>query len=490
MPRRYLGALSALSACALSLSLSGCITSAGIGPHSQALQPDRLLTDAAIREAEQDAAWPAQRWWQAYGDRQLDHWIDLAVAGSPSLAMAAARVRQARAMAGLAESAEQLQGDAQVSLKRHAWPQDQFYGPGALSGADTWDNSANLSLRYPLDLWGGERAASEQAVDLAHQRVAEQQQARLELQSNVVRAYIQLSLDFARRDIVAAQLQQQTQILELARRRLAAGLGTHLEISQAEAPLPETRRQLDSLEEAIALDRNQLAALAGKGPGEGAALSRPTLALAPPLGLPSRLPAELVGQRPDVVASRWQVEAQAQGIDVAHAAFFPNVDLVGGLGFVATGGGPLAFLAGRKFNYNVGPAISLPIFDGGRLRADLGRASAEYDMAVAHYDATVVAALKTISDQLIRRESMAQQARLADESVAAAQKTCDIATVAFQRGLTDYLDVLHAQTLLFHQRQIQQQVQAARLSVHAELVTALGGGLAAGSDVPRAEPHR
>ncbi|MNJ07044.1 Multidrug resistance outer membrane protein MdtP precursor [compost metagenome] len=185
-----------------------------------------------------------------------------------------------------------------------------------------------------------------------------------------------------------------------------------------------------------------------------------------------------------MVASRWQVAAQARGIDVAHAGFFPNVDLVGGLGFMATGGGPLEFLTGRKFNYNVGPAISLPVFDGGRLRSQLGVASAGYDIAVARYNQTVVEALKGISDQLIRRESMNEQQHFAAESVASAQKTYDIAMIAFQRGLTDYLNVLNAQTLLFRQQQIQQQVQAARLTAHAELVTALGGGLGAGSDAP------
>lgn len=484
MPRRNIGALRALSACALSLSLSGCIGTWGIAPQSKTLQANQLATDTAIREADRDAHWPAQQWWRAYGDPQLDRWMDLAVAGSPSLAMAAARVRQAKAMAGVVESAERLQANGEATLKRHNWPEDQFYGPGALSGANTWDNNAAIGLSYALDLWGRERNATEQALDQAHMRAAEARQAQLELHDNVVRTYIQLSLHFAQRDIVQAELEQQEQILALARRRLEAGIGTHLDVSQAEAPLPETHRQLDSLDEEIALTRNQLAALAGMGPGEGASLQRPTLRLAAPLSLPSALPAELVGQRPDVVASRWQVAAQARGIEVAHAGFFPNVDLVGGLGFIATGGGPLEFLTGRKFNYNVGPAISLPIFDGGRLRAQLGEASAGYDMAVAHYNETVVGALKGISDQLIRRESMAQQAHFAAESVAAAQKTYDIATVAFQRGLTDYLNVLNAQTLLFRQQQIQQQVQAARLSVHAELVTALGGGLGAGSDVP------
>ncbi|MDQ0738685.1 efflux transporter outer membrane subunit [Pseudomonas sp. W4I3] len=485
MPRRISRELKTLSVWALSLAISGCIGTAGIGPQGQSLNANNLVTDEAIQSAASDAHWPTVHWWQAYGDAQLDRWVELATQDSPTMAMAAARVREARAMAGEAESAESLQVNSDTTLKRHNWPKDQFYGPGELSGATTWDNNSSLGLSYALDLWGRESNASERAVDLAHMSVAQARQAQLELQNNVVRAYIQLSLHYANRDIVAATLAQQQQILDLANKRLDAGIGTHLDVSQAQTPLPETHRQLDALDEEIALSRNQLAALAGKGPGEGAQLQRPSLSLGAALKLPSNLPAQLLGQRPDVVASRWQVAAQARGIDVAHAGFYPNVDLVGSLGFMATGGGTLAFLAGKKFNYNAGPAITLPIFDGGRLRAQLGQASAGYDTAVAHYNQTLVNALKGISDQLIRRESMEKQASFAAQSVASAQKTSDIATIAYQRGLTDYLNVLNAQTQLFRQQQVEQQVQAARLSAHAELVTALGGGLGAGDDVPQ-----
>ena len=486
MPRCISRELKTLSVWILTLTISGCIGTGGIAPQGKALSPNQLATDDAIREAARDAHWPTRQWWKAYGDPQLDRWIDLAGHDSPSLAIAAARVRQARAMAGVAEAAESLQINGESTLKRHNWPTDQFYGPGELADTTTWDNNAALGLSYALDIWGRERNASEQAVDLAHVSVAEARQAQLELQNNIVRAYIQFSLHYAQRDIVVATLGQQEQILELARKRLDGGIGTHLEVSQAQAPLPETHRQLDALDEAIALSRNQLAALAGKGPGDGAGLRRPTLALGAPLKLPSTLPAELLGQRPDVVAGRWRVAAQARGIDVARAGFYPNVDLVGSLGYMATGGGALEFLTGKKLTYNVGPAISLPIFDGGRLRSQLGEAAAGYDIAVAHYNQTLVNALKHISDQLIRRESMDKQQVFAAESVAAAQRTYDIALVAFQRGLTDYLSVLNAQSLLFKQQQVQRQVEAARLSAHADLVTALGGGLEAGSDMPLA----
>lgn len=490
VPRCIRRELKTLSVWVLASVIGGCIGTGGIAPQGEALPANGLATDAAIREAARDAHWPTRQWWKAYGDRQLDRWVDLALQGSPSLAMAVARVRQARALAGVAEAAESPQINGQANLKRHDWPTDQFYGPGELANTTTWDNNAGLGLSYALDLWGRERNASEQAVDLAHMSVAQARQAQLELQNNVVHAYIQLSLHYAQRDIVAATLHQQEQILELARKRLDGGIGTHFEVSQAQAPLPETHRQLDALDEAIALSRNQLAALAGKGPGEGARLQRPTLALGAPLKLPSALPAELLGQRPDVVAGRWQVAAQARGIDVARAGFYPNVDLVGSLGYMATGGGALEFLTGKKLTYSVGPALSLPIFDGGRLCAQLGEAAAGYDIAVAHYNQTLVNALKGLSDQLIRRESMDKQQAFAAESVAAAQRTYDIALVAFQRGLTDYLSVLNAQSLLFRQQQIQQQVEAARLSAHADLVTALGGGLEAGDDTPAAAATR
>src|SRR5690606_28647566 len=224
------------------------------------------------------------------GDAQLNRWIELAAKGNPSLAMAAARVREARAMAGIAESAESLHITGDSSLKRHNWGADQFYGPGALAGTTTWDNSASLGLSYSLDLWGRESNASERALDMAHMSAAEERQAQLELQDNIVRAYIQLSLNYAKRDIVEATLAQQKQLLDLAQRRLQGGIGTHFEVSQAETPLPETHRQIDSLDEAIALSRNQLAALAGKGPGAGAQLQRPTLSLQTALKLPSALP--------------------------------------------------------------------------------------------------------------------------------------------------------------------------------------------------------
>ncbi|MBD2840409.1 efflux transporter outer membrane subunit [Pseudomonas sp. JM0905a] len=457
--------------------LCACIDSQGIAPQAERLDATQLDPGSAIRRAERDAAWPSTQWWRAYGDPQLDVWMEQALADSPSLAMAAARVRQARALAGVVESAEQPQVNFDANLQRKRWPDDYFYGPGELARTTSWNNISLLGFSYDLDLWGRERSRSHQALDQTRVAVAEARLAALELQGNLVRSYIRLALLHAEMDVARANLSQQEQVLHLAERRLRDGIGTRLDVSRAEAPLPESHRQIDALDESIALTRNQLAALAGKGPGEGERLQRPTLDLQNLPGLPAQLPLELLGRRPDLVASRWQVAAQARGIEVAKAGFYPNVNLLGGIGSNATQGGVLDFLRYDKLTYSLGPALSLPVFDGGLRRGELGAAAAEYDLAVEQYNQTLVAALQQVADALVRIKSLHQQQALAAEAVAAAQKTCDLALLAQQRGLTDFDTVLETQPELFQRQLQQQQVRAALLGAQADLLLALGGGV-------------
>lgn len=485
MSRHLVKGLTFVGSFVIFSTIAGCISTNGIAPQEPRMGDTELATDAAIAHANQEAGWPAEQWWRAYGDPQLNSWVQTALDGSPTLAQAEARVRMAMAMAGVAESAESPQISGDASLTRHRWPTDYFYGPGDLADTTTWNNNAALGLSYSLDLWGRERSNTERYLDIAKMTAAEARVAQLELESNIVRAYIQLSLQYAELDIGKAMLAQQQGILALAQRRLAGGIGTHFEVSQAEVPLPETERKIEAVDEEIQLTRNQIAALAGKGPGAGASIQRPSLKLAEGPGLPSKLPMELLGHRPDVVASRWKVAAQAKGVDVARAEFYPNVDLVASIGYSAVGGGMLEFLNAEKFTYGVGPAISLPIFDGGRRRSQLSQEAAGYDAAVAQYNQTLINALKGISDHLIRMHSMELQQGFAAKSVASAQRTYDIATKAYRGGLTDYLNVLNAQTRLFQQQLVEQQVRAARLATHAGLVVALGGGLMDKQEGPR-----
>ncbi len=465
--------------------VAGCASTHGIAPESQRLGNDQLATDAAIQSAELDAKWPDQEWWRTYGDPQLNGWVRAAIAGNPGLAEATARVRAAMARAGVAEAAEAPQIGVDIEIQRHQFPSDFFYGPGELAKTKRWNNNAMLGLSYALDFWGREKNRTEYYLDIARTTAAEARVARLELEGNVVRAYVQFSLLHAELDVARAILNQQQHILDIAKRRLKGGIGTQFEVSQADMPQPETRRRIDLLQEQLALSRNQLAALAGKGPGAAAELVRPTLVLADQPRLPATLPLELVGHRPDIVASRWRVAAQARGIDTAHADFYPNIDIIANFGYSAVeGAGMLSFLTGQKSNYGVGFALSLPIFDGGRRRAQLGEATAGYDAAVAAYNQTLVRALKNISDELIRMRSVKAQQVLAAESMAVAQKTYNLSLRAFRGGLTDYLHVLNAQTHLFEHQLTEQRIRATLLAIHADLVLALGGGAVSDKDSP------
>lgn len=406
--------------------------------------------------------------------------------------MAAARVREVREQAGIARSELYPHVDAAMSVSRKNWPNNDFYGPGPFADTTTWDNTAGLNLSYNLDLWGRDDNAADRALDVAHVRAAaDARAAQLELETNVVRAYISFSQAYALLDIAQETLEQQERIADLARRHLKGGLGTQLEVSQAEAPLPEYERQVDVYREQILLARNllarnQLAALAGEGPGAGEALTRPALSLATPLPLPSALPAEFVGHRPDIVAARWMVAAQARGIDVAKAGFYPNINRAASLTQAFAGGALLSFLTSKASGYTFGPAISLPIFEGGRLRAQLGAASAQYDQAIDHYNATLVAALKDIADQVVRVHSLDTQLDASGRSVAAARRNYDLANEGYRRGLTDYLNVLVAQSQLPKAQDGQARVRAQRLATYATLTSALGGGIDDPSNGPEA----
>jgi NodT family efflux transporter outer membrane factor (OMF) lipoprotein len=369
-----------------------------------------------------------------------------------------------------------VKGD--LSLQRQHWSGDpNFYGPGPLADTTTWNNTGSIGFTYHLDLWGGDRNAAERALDVAHATAADARAAQLELEVNVVRVYVDLSKNYALRDISVSTLEQQKALLALARRRLAGGLGTQLEVSQADAPIPEYERQIDALDESIALDHNQLAALLGKGPGAGDSITRPALSLATPAGLPTTMPAELIGHRPDIVAARWTVAAQARGIDVAKSAFYPNINLAASLGGYATGGALTTFLEATKGSWTAGPALSLPIFDGGARRGQFGAATAGYDVAVDQYNQSIVAALKDISDQIVRMRSLATQEQDAQRSVAAAHKSFTLSEEGYRRGLTDYVNVIVAETQWLNAQQGVARIQAERLAAHASLMAALGGGL-------------
>jgi NodT family efflux transporter outer membrane factor (OMF) lipoprotein len=190
--------------------------------------------------------------------------------------------------------------------------------------------------------------------------------------------------------------------------------------------------------------------------------------------LPSSLPAELIGRRPDIVAQRLRVEAAGKDIDVAKAQFYPNVSLSAFVGLQSIG--LSRFLEAGSRTFGVGPAVTLPIFDAGRLRGQLAGTQADYDAAVERYNEALVNGLREVVDQLTSFRSLEEQGRQQAHAQSTAQEAFDLALLRFREGVGNYLEVLTAESQLLAQQSLDADLRARRLSLTIRLVQALGGG--------------
>jgi NodT family efflux transporter outer membrane factor (OMF) lipoprotein len=191
--------------------------------------------------------------------------------------------------------------------------------------------------------------------------------------------------------------------------------------------------------------------------------------------LPANLPAELLGRRPDIVAQRWRVEAATSRIEVAKKDFYPNVNLAAFVGMQSLGFSH--FLDASSHTRGITPAISLPLFEGGRLRSQLGNQTAMYDGAVEQYNATVVQAMSDVANAVVTMESVKRQDVLAQAALKSARRQQQLAERAYQSGLTDTLNVINAQLALLNEQQQMAQVASKQLENFALLMSALGGGI-------------
>jgi NodT family efflux transporter outer membrane factor (OMF) lipoprotein len=460
----------------LILCLGGCASFTHTTvPTSRPIAPHQLNAGTALKAlSKKPGNWPSQRWWRVFGDPQLDRLVAQATEGSPTLRMAQARVAQVKALGGVARSSLFPAIQADASFTRERFTENQFIPP-PYAGNWSWNNQAALGLSYELDLWGKHRDAFAAALDYVQVASAEEKEVQLALETAVVRSYLRLALQYRLLEIAHSTLHQREEILAIARKRLAAGLGTELDVKQAETPIPSTRAGIEQISESIELLRNQLSALAGKGPGDGETITPPSIKPDHPIGLPGALPADLLGRRPDVVAQRWRVEAASKTIEVAKAAFYPNINLSAFVGWQSLGFDK--FLSPGSLMAGFGPAISLPIFEGGRLRSLLNVSNAEYDIAVELYNSTLVRALQSVADQVVTLRSLEVQRTEAGISRALADRSYQIALQGFKAGFTEYLSVLNTQSATFEEARRDAAAEAGCQDAYAALMQALGGGV-------------
>jgi NodT family efflux transporter outer membrane factor (OMF) lipoprotein len=263
-------------------------------------------------------------------------------------------------------------------------------------------------------------------------------------------------------------------MLELGNRRLKSGIDSRYQFQQTESLEASSEEQLISAAKRLHSAKIALAVLLGKGPDRGEDIARPTILQPSAVALPSALPAELLGRRPDLVAARWRVEAASKSIVAGKTRFYPNLNLSAAAGTESLLGDAMFGSASRFFN--IAPAVSLPLFDGGRLRADLDARDADYDLAVAQYNKSLVRALGDVSDTLSQLRAIGGQIDAKQRATDIAQDSYNTVVQRFGSGIGNYLDVLSIeQQLLQSQRQLA-DLNAERIDLSIQLMQALGGG--------------
>src|SRR5277367_4237820 len=317
----------------LLLLITGCASTHGLKPAATLNVPEQLTATQSFADATVRAdAWPSTAWWLTFSDPQLDQLIREGLSNSPNLAVAAARTRAALAEAGFSDASRipQLSGLADATRAHFS---GNGFVPPPYAGTTANLNTLQASLSWEVDFWGQQRAAYQNALGLAQASAIDAEAAKLALSGSIASAYIELQHNYLLLDVAKATLAQREQVTSLTRDRNAAGLDSRLELKQTEQTLPATRELVIQLQENIEHTRHELAALLGAGPDRGLSIARPSaVALLDP-ALPSQLPAELLGRRPDLQAQRLRVGAAAQAIKVRQAAFYPNIDLIAFAGF-------------------------------------------------------------------------------------------------------------------------------------------------------------
>lgn len=459
--------------------LAGCAGTGGLHPTATPTDPASLAAQRSLSGVKLDAAaWPQQGWWKVLGDAQLDKLVDEALADNPDMTLVDARVQAALAAAGAADAARKPTLNAGASAAGARVPPIL---PPLASGHFGVIRYGYLSFKWDLDLWGGKRAAWQAAVGNAQAAEVDAQAARLELSADVVQAYFDLAGAYAQRDLTSEELQRAEDFLRLTHKRVANGIDSKFSLARIQAESASDRAHLEAADNAVHAAGLMLATLLGAGPDRALSIERPALPAIPALTLPSDLPADLLGRRPDVVAARWRVEAAGKDIKVAKTKFLPNVSISSLAGLIAPSTLNLFSLTNRF--YTIQPALSLPIFEGGALRANLAGKDAAHDIAVAQYNQTLVHAIDQVAAQVDDLRSLGVQVADAETARSSAADAYKLAMQRYRAGVGNYLEALSVrQELIVAERQLA-TLQTRRSDAWATLNEALGGGFqpAAGS---------
>jgi NodT family efflux transporter outer membrane factor (OMF) lipoprotein len=447
--------------------LSGCVDAPPTTPQLKEVRQ----TDLGL--AGQAAPHYSQEWWKAFHDPQIDRLAQEVMANNPTLQGAMARLRAAQAELAVNRAEDRPQVTLDGSEQRILFSKDYIIPP-PYGGSYRWYGALTADMSWDLDFWGKQAALIDKARDTANAAALDAAAAHLALSGAFAQAYIGLLLDYQNGEIADATVAERSDILKITRGRFDAGLENASDVDQAKSLLSIAKA--DQLRYAAARegDVHAIAALAGQGANAYDTVTRPNPDLDVALALPQALPADLLSRRPDILAAKARVEAAVKGREAAHADFYPDINLEALIGFQSIS---LAnMFTGNAFTMGLGPALHLPIFDAGKLRAQYAHATADLDSSVADYNGAVLGAIKQTADAMTQVKSLAAQRIQQQDAVTSAGRAFNVARERYRSGLDTQLPMLTTESTLLEARRQLAAVVAAGAQERITLLLTVGGG--------------
>lgn len=457
-----------------SIALTACVSVPNTAVRESRLRPEDLGLTGATTAAFSDS------WWQAYGDPQLDALIEQALHGSPTLAAVLARLHQAQAGLAASHAASYPQISAAANEQRQRLS-GSYIIPPPYGGSTQWLGTVQANLEWSLDFWGRQSAQVALARSSLEAAALDANAARLAVSAAVTRAYIDLARAYTLRDLAVETITQRADILALTNTRVRNGLESGAAQKNAEALLALARMDRVRADADVELAGHQVAALIGRGAEAYATFTPPQLN-PDAIALPRVLPADLLARRADVQAARARIDAALSARAVLRARFYPNINLAAFAGWSAIGLGAMFEAPART--YGVGPAINLPIFDAGLLRAQYAGATASLDAAVVDYNGAVIEAVRQTADALTQLRALGEQSSEQRVALDAARQSFQLAQTRYHNGLTTQLSVLDAESTLLQARTRAATLSADVASRRVALLAAVGGGFDLGTPQP------
>ncbi len=465
----------------IALLLSGC---AAVGPDYQTPKiPVPRQWSEATAGAGSHTAQP-DKWWKTFNDPVLDTLISDAIASNLDFKLALERVKDARALrsATIAAGLPSLTAKSNASRRFNNSSSSASQTGGAstsIGGAGVGNQLINIfqmgfDAQWELDFFGGVRRAVEAADATVEMEVENSREVLVTLLGDVARNYIELRANQQLIAITRENLHAQQETQALTQIRQQTGLANMLEVAQAQAQAATTQAQLPNYETIVKQSIHALSVLLGKEPGALAVrLDRPDIIPAVAANAITNLPSELLQRRPDIRRAERQLAVANASVGVASAELYPKINLAA---FIGLQNMHITDFTPIGKSWSTASSLSMPIFNWGKLNANIDSKKAQFEQALLSYQATVLSAFKEVEDTLIAYNKEQERYKALAQAVAANRLAVQLADERYQKGLTAFIDVLTSQTALYQAQSLLVSSESQLSSHRVALYKSLGGG--------------